>query len=184
MNQIIAPPSRGPYMSNHPHLGMQGPASLSQLAAAAAGNRNRLMGHPAASLHANNLYSSLTGVSHPAASIGGLYGNYPGAIAGGLQGRGGVPLFNDIPGRQRRAPPRNGGGQLEVAGMVVGSWGANYGPNPNFSNAMAMGGRNVRVPMGPGPYVSQSMQVRVFIESVGSPRFCERVLTFYSEHIG
>jgi len=160
MNQIISPTTRVPYIPSQ--MNGHGPGSLTQLAAAAAmGSRSRAFG-PGYSLHSSNPYS-LTGTASPVgnAHLGGLYGSYPAAFGvhgpPGHQGR--VPIYHDIPERQRKVQQR--GGQLEVAGMVVGSWGANYGPNSNFSNPLGAARRNVRIPMGPAAYVSHNMQVGI-----------------------
>lgn len=167
MNQMIAPPSALNYV--HPQYAAaagqsRGIAPLTQLAAAAAatnsGNRNRLLGANSA-IGGNPFNFAAANASN---ALAGLYGStgYPAAAAGsllGLQGRGqgAVPLIPDLPvPRQRRVQPR--GGHLEVAGVVVGSWGANYGHNGNLTNALTAGGRNVRVPM-TGTFGNQNIPV-------------------------
>lgn len=175
MNQMIVPPTGLSYVpSQYAAAANQARsvAPLTQLAAAAAvtnGGRNRLLGANTGVAGVNPF--GLTGAN--TANAFGLYGNagYPAAAAaaaaaaGGLlglqnRGTGAVPLIPDLPNRQRRVQPR--GGHLEVAGMIVGSWGANYGGNGNLTNSLAAGaGRgNVRVPMGHGMFPNQNIQVR------------------------
>lgn len=42
------------------------------------------------------------------------------------------PLPNRVPAGMRPRPISSRGGQLQVAGVVVGSWGANYGYQQNI----------------------------------------------------
>lgn len=177
MNQMIAPPGGVKYLhGQYPTTAIgqaRSVAPLQQLAAAAAasngGGRNRLLGANSSLAGANPFGLSTANTNN---AFAGLYGTagYPAAAAaaaGGLlglqsRGLGTVPLIQELPNRQRRVQPR--GGHLEVAGMIVGSWGANYGPNGNLTNSLAAaaaaaGGRNMRVPMTPGGYPNQNIQV-------------------------
>jgi len=168
MNQGL--PSGLSYAQLHPQYHAAGPARsvapLQQLAAAAtaaanASGRNRLLG-ASSTLGGNPFGLTTTNANNAFAS---LYANAGYPTAGsllGLQNRatGAVPLIPDLPNRQRRVQPR--GGHLEVAGMIVGSWGANYGPNGNLTNSLAAAaaaGRNVRVPMTPGAFANPNLQV-------------------------
>ncbi|CAL8093948.1 unnamed protein product [Orchesella dallaii] len=142
-------------------------APLQQLAAAAAatagGGRNRLIGATSAIHGGGNPFGLNT--TNVNAAYANLYGNAGYPAAGsliGLQNRaaGAMPLIPDLPNRQRRVQQR--GGHLEVAGMIVGSWGANYGPNGNLTNSLAAQGRNVRVPMTPGAFANPNLQMSLF----------------------
>ncbi|CAG7719750.1 unnamed protein product [Allacma fusca] len=97
-------------------------------------------GYTPARSRGNNSYGVVLAGAHPQ-----LHPNYGGHLVGGASNHGQIPgaasrgLFplynNNDPGRQRRVQSR--GGQLEVAGMVVGSWGANYGPTGHLTNGSA-----------------------------------------------
>ncbi|XP_021964405.1 constitutive coactivator of PPAR-gamma-like protein 1 isoform X2 [Folsomia candida] len=167
LNHILAPPTRQlPYnIPNQMNLHNGGPGSLTQLAAAAAAanSRNRMLGPQ--SQNPFVLAAAAAAANNGGGGGAGIYGNYPHHPSTSIGGSGihsrGVPIYrldNDIPitarqqqaqhqVQQRRGVPPTRGGHLEVGGMVVGSWGANYG---GLANPLMNGGRNVRVPMGPG----------------------------------
>lgn len=140
--------------------------SLSQLAAAAAAtnNRNRVLG-----VHGHQSQNPfvIAAAAAGGGAGGGIYGNYN---CGGLQHpqSRGVPIYNEIPGRQRRGGgtgvPTQRGGQLEVAGMVVGSWGANYGAHVGFGGGNPL---TTRIPMGQAAaYVNPNIQVSKIREKI------------------
>ncbi|XP_008198021.1 constitutive coactivator of PPAR-gamma-like protein 1 isoform X2 [Tribolium castaneum] len=74
-----------------------------------------------------------------------------------------MPLpSNRIPGGMRPRPISSRGGQLQVAGVVVGSWGANYGYQQNIrQQAPLVGyqgrGRGVMGPPGPSNFSQQNI---------------------------
>jgi hypothetical protein len=163
-NQLISHP-RMPFLPNQ--MNSHGSSSLTQLAAAAAltSNRNRM----GPSMQSHNPF--LIGSNGPS-----VYGGiYPGAEK--------VPIYRDSHLRYhlqhqlqnqnqiQHHRVQNGGsgpgGQLEVAGMVVGSWGANYSqqnsgfvPNGRVSrNPFATSTRVDRNPLGPGIGYGQNLQV-------------------------
>jgi hypothetical protein len=82
---------------------------------------------------------------------------FPGMMRQGLPPPQGLPTMplpsNRIPAGMRPRPISSRGGQLQVAGVVVGSWGANYGYQQNMRQQTALVGGyqgRGRGMMGPG----------------------------------
>lgn len=92
--------------------------------------------------------------------------NLLGMIRQGLPPPQGLPTMplpsNRIPAGMRPRPISSRGGQLQVAGVVVGSWGANYGYQQNIRQQGPMvgyqgRGRGVMGPPGPSNFNQPNM---------------------------
>lgn len=118
--------------------------------AAAYGGPNNLPVHPGfgGSLMAGALGGGGGNVS------GGPRGHFPAQTGKGFVPQGLYALYNNNgdSGRQRRVQDR--GGQLQVGGVVVGSWGANYGPGSGLGQQTRISRTSLLGPAAPPPRVS------------------------------